>query len=187
VHTAASTPRFARDQTATAAPEGSIDFGFGGGDEHQAFGLIAGVGTSPLVGRNKDTAPARQEIFTLGGFYQRAFTMNHPNVRWFARLMLGGSICGTKEQQSNPDESCMSEEQSRDAGVLSTAVGVALTLTATEQKHHELTPAFATVGLGLVYTYASDEALGTGDFLGLELSIGVAGDIFGPMMTKKED
>jgi hypothetical protein len=173
--------------TATAAPEGSIDIGFGGGDDHQAFALLMGIGVSPLVGRNEDTSPVRQEIFTLGGFYQRAITTEHPNVRWFARLMLGGSMCGTKEQQSNPDASCMSEEQRRASEVLAMAVGVALTATSKEQKHHELTPAFGTVGLGLVYTYASDETLGTGDFLGLELSVGVAGDIFGPMMTKKDD
>lgn len=168
-----------------AVPGGAVDLGFVGSDDDQSGQLIMSIGTSPLVSRDSASAP-RVPILMFGGRYEHALTSAHPNVRWFGRLLLGGNPCTpTREEMEAMAEPKCDDERSRDAGGVSAALGIALTTTAA-QREHQIVPGIATVGLALVYTYATDAALGTGDFLGLELSFGAGGDFIGPI-AKSED
>ncbi|HEY5951791.1 MAG TPA: hypothetical protein VIV40_40125 [Kofleriaceae bacterium] len=181
------TPVRARD-VAKGGVGGAVDLGFVFGDDHQSGQLLMSVGTSPLVARGDDTAAPRLAMMMMGGRYEHAFSSAHPNVRGFGRLLLGGNACAptSMDAPKEPDQTCTDPAGMRDAFVFSTALGVALTTTR-DRERHEMTPAIGSVGLALVYTYASDAVLGVGDFLGVELSAGFGGDWFTPIARKKED
>lgn len=160
--------------TAAAAPQGSLELGIGGGDKRQAGAVMIGVGASPLAARDVETGPKRKPVVMVGGFYQQAVSAEHPKLRWYGRAMYGGSICVEDETGGG----CMTVDENREARVLSTSVGIALTRMFKKKKEREMIEPLGTVGLGIVYTHASDRALGSGDFLGLELTVGFAGDPF---------
>jgi hypothetical protein len=157
---------------ATSSPQGAIDLGGGGGDDKQSVVLLLSIGRSPLVA--SDDSLDRPTMYSVGTRYDRAFNRSHRSLRWFGRILMGGSICGTDE-----DPDCMSDT-ARSAAMYSLAFGVALSDIAAKSSRHELTPVFGNIGVGLVYTYAADERLGTADFLGLELSLGFGGDAIMP-------
>lgn len=160
--------------TATAAPQGSLDLGVGGGDKRQAGAVLVGVGASPLAARDVESGPSRKPVVMVGGFYQIGVSERHPKVRMYGRFMYGGSICVEDKMGGG----CMTVEENREVRVVSTAVGVALTRAFKKKNEREMIEPLGTVGLGIAYTHASDRALGSGDFLGLELTIGFAGDPF---------
>ena len=143
------------------------------------------VGSSPLVSDRNDPDAPRLAMFGFGGRYERAFTPARPSVRGFGRVLMGGNFCPDEESMEEPDPSCDMPEEQRSVGVVSLALGVALTGIA-EKEHDELTPTFGTVGLAVVYTHASDEAIGSADFLGIELSCGFGGDLLTPFMRRDD-
>lgn len=175
---------------ATTSANGAIDLGTVATDEHQSGELLISFGLSPLTARDPTASHApRMPVVMWGGRYERAFDVDKPEWRWFARMLLGGSMCGLDTSSSSmmtmakPDPSCAGLAKMRDIGELETALGVALTVT-TPPDHETFEPAVATVGLAIVYTYATDAALGTADFVGLELSLGIGGDVISPLASK---
>jgi hypothetical protein len=169
------------------ARQGHLDLGLGGADEKQSFALLMSVGTSPLVADGDDPAAPRTTIFSMGGRYERQLSARRPWLRGFGRVLLGGNFCPEEDppMTEEPDPSCDTPEEARDVGVASLALGLALGF-AGEGKPDEITPGFASVGLALVYTYTSDEVLGAADFLGLELSFGLGGDILTGLMREDD-
>lgn len=172
-----------RNRDATVGT-GALDLGIGASDDHQSGEALLSIGASPLVGADETRAP-RMPLALFGGRYERAFTSAHPSVRGFGRVLFGGNLCSTGEDDPmEPDSSCDSAAEQRDIGVASFALGVVLTKTGDRARSDELTPPKASVGLAVVYTYASDAALGADDFLGVELSFGFGGDVLTPMMRR---
>ena len=170
-----------------ASSQGHLDLGLGGADDEQAGALLMSVGTSPLAADGNDPAAPRTMIFSFGGRYERQLSARRPWLRGFGRVLLGGNFCPDEDQPmtEEPDPSCDTPEEARDVLVSSLALGVALG-GAGKGKEDEITPPFGSVGIAVVYTYASDEALGAADFLGLELSFGFGGDILTGFMREDD-
>ena len=176
-----------RGDRAAPASQGHVDLGLGAGDEIQSGALLMSVGSSPLVAGAGDPDVPRPMIFSFGGRYERALSARRPWLRWYGRVLLGGNFCPGEDQPmtEEPDPSCDSPEEAREVLVSSLALGIALGGIG-ERKEDQITPGFGSVGIAVVYTYASDAALGAADFLGLELSFGLGGDILTGLMREDD-
>ncbi len=171
-----------RSTRGDAAPQAALDLGLGAGDETRAGALLLSVGATPLVDRS---AP-RATLLALGGRYERALSARRPWLRGFTRVLLGGNLCPEQATpREEPDPACDTPEERRAVSMVSLALGVTLTATG-ERRGDELTPAYGTLGVGVVYTHAADEVLGSADFLGVELSGGFGVDLY-TAMTRDDD
>jgi hypothetical protein len=171
---------------ATTTGGGTFDLGLGYADERQGFALLMGVGSTPLRVKDDPAAPSTA-IFTMGGRYEHRLSRRHPWLRGFGRLAVGGNYCPSEDSAAmeEPDPSCDTPEEARSVGVTTLALGVAVTAVA-EPKDDEMTGAFGTIGVAVVYTNASDQALGGADFLGIELSCGFGGDLLSGLLREDD-
>ena len=174
-----------RSTSASTAPQGHFDLGLGAADEKQAVALLMSIGSTPLVAEGDDPEAPATMIFAFGGRYERAFSTRRSWLRGFGRVMLGGNFCPDEDSPmtEEPDPSCDTPEEARGVAVTSLALGVTFTGTG-DRKDDEMTPAYGTIGVAVVYTHASDAALGAADFLGLELSCGFGGDILAGLLRE---
>jgi hypothetical protein len=122
-----------------SGPAGTLGVGIALESETGSVAEYVEIGRGPL----RAGAPAA--IFGAGIRIDHAPSQRRPWLRGYGRLSLGTDEAG----RGTPP------------ALVSLALGVAVTH-ATDNRR-------ATVGVGLVYTYAEDEMTGAGDFLGVEL------------------
>ncbi len=93
---------------------------------------------------------------------------------------MGGNPCEGSEAMAGT----VCSERARTVSVVSLGGGLAFAGTIS---HPEAWMDWSgSVSLGVVYTAAGDDAFGTGDFLGLELSVFGGGDFVSPVLNTRD-
>jgi hypothetical protein len=122
-------------------PTGTVGVGIAIETEESSAAEYIEVGRSPLRGE------AEALLFGAGVRLDRELRDAWPWLRGYGRLSLGASA----------------EEGSRSIEMISAGAGVTVLHASPAQR--------ASIGLGLVYTYAEDEMTGAADLIGIELDV----------------